>query len=57
VPAALDSNPTFLRLTQPAPAGGRALSTSIVNVLRTGDGRVLAGAVPMSRLEALAAQG
>jgi outer membrane lipoprotein-sorting protein len=57
VPAALDSNATFLRLTQPAPAGGRVLSTSLVTVLRTGDGRVLAGAVPQSRLEALAAQG
>jgi outer membrane lipoprotein-sorting protein len=57
VPAALDSNPTFLRLTQAAPDGGRALSTALVNVLRTGDGRLLAGAVPMSRLQALAAQG
>jgi outer membrane lipoprotein-sorting protein len=57
VPAALDSDATFLRLTQPAPAGGRALSTALVTVLRTGDGRVLAGAVPLSRLEALAAQG
>lgn len=57
VPAALDSNATFLRLTQPAPGGGRVLSTSLVTVLRTGDGRVLAGAVPQSRLEALAAQG
>lgn len=57
VPAALDSNATFQRLTQPAPDGGRTLSTSLVNVLRTADGRVLAGAVPMSRLQALAAQG
>jgi outer membrane lipoprotein-sorting protein len=57
VPAALDSNAAFLRLTQAAPAGGRVLSTSLVTVLRTGDGRVLAGAVPQSRLEALAAQG
>ena len=57
VPAALDSNATFLRLTEPAPAGGRVLSTSLITVLRTGDGRVLAGAVPTSRLVALAAQG
>ena len=57
VPAALASNATFLRLTQPAPDGGRVLSTSLVTVLRTGDGRVLAGAVSQSRLEALAAQG
>ncbi|MCU1473098.1 sigma-E factor regulatory protein RseB domain-containing protein [Amnibacterium sp.] len=57
VPASIDSNATFLRLTQPAAGGGRILSTSLVTVLRTGDGRVLAGAVPASRLEALAAQG
>ncbi len=57
VPAALDSNATFLRLTQVAPAGGRLLSTSLVNVLRTADGRVLVGAVPADRLESLAAQG
>lgn len=57
VPAALDSNATFLRLTQPVPGGGRVLSTSLLTVLRTADGRVLAGAVPQSRLEALAAQG
>jgi len=31
------------------------LSTTLVNVLVTNDGHVLAGAVPVSRLEALAA--
>ena len=54
VPASLDSNPTYLRLTT-AVSGGRVLSTSLVNVLRTDDGRVLAGAVPVSRLQAVAA--
>ena len=53
----LDSNATFLRLTQAAPRGGRVLSTSLVTVLRTGDGRLLVGAVPQSRLDELAAQG
>jgi hypothetical protein len=57
VPASLDSNATFLRLTQAAPRGGRVLSTSLVTVLRTGDGRLLVGAVPQSRLDELAAQG
>jgi outer membrane lipoprotein-sorting protein len=54
VPAALASNATFQRLTTPT-ADGRVLATSLVNVLRTDDGRVLAGAVPVSRLVAVAA--
>jgi outer membrane lipoprotein-sorting protein len=44
----------FQQLTKPAD-GGRVLSTTLVNVLVTNDGRVLAGAVPVSRLEAVAA--
>jgi outer membrane lipoprotein-sorting protein len=55
VPASLTKNPNYLRLTQEV-AGGRALTTSLVNVLRTDDGRVLAGAVPLDRLQAVAAQ-
>lgn len=35
--------------------GGRAVSTSLVSLLMTDDGRVLVGAVPVSRLEAVAA--
>ncbi len=54
VPASIESNPTYERLTT-AVDGGRVLSTSLVNVLRTDDGRVLAGAVPVSRLRAVAA--
>ena len=53
VPASLQSNPTYLRLTT-AVDGGRVLSTSLVNVLRTDDGRVFAGAVPVSALQAAA---
>jgi hypothetical protein len=51
----LTSNPLYGELTTPV-AGGRALSTSLVSVLLTDDGRVFAGAVPVSRLEAVAAQ-
>jgi outer membrane lipoprotein-sorting protein len=35
-------------------AGGRALQTSLISVLLTSDGRVFAGAVPISTLEAAA---
>jgi hypothetical protein len=41
-------------ITQPVD-GGRALSTSLVSVLLTDDGRVLAGSVPVERLVELAA--
>lgn len=54
VPASLDSNATYQRLTT-AVTGGRVLSTALVNVLRTDDGRVFAGAVPVERLQAVAA--
>lgn len=54
VPASIDSNATYQRLTT-AVSGGRALETSLVNVLRTDDGRVLVGAVPVERLQAVAA--
>jgi len=35
--------------------GGRAISTSLLNVLLTDDGRVFAGSVPLERLQAAAA--
>jgi outer membrane lipoprotein-sorting protein len=54
-PASLTSSPLFGQLTS-AVAGGHALSTSLVSVLVTDDGRVLAGAVPVSALQAVAAQ-
>ena len=52
-PSDLASNPTVDRLTT-AVAGGRVLHTALGNVLLTDDGRVLAGAVPVSRLESAA---
>ncbi|HEV7183913.1 MAG TPA: DUF2092 domain-containing protein [Leifsonia sp.] len=54
-PASLTSSPLFAELTT-AVSGGRALSTSLVSVLVTADGRVIAGAVPVSALQAVAAQ-
>ncbi len=52
-PSSITSNPLFAQLTTPV-AGGRALSTSLVSVLLTDDGRIFAGAVPVSRLQAAA---
>lgn len=52
-PASLTTDPLFSQLTTSV-AGGRALSTSLVSVLVTADGRVLAGAVPVSALQAAA---
>lgn len=52
-PASLTTDPLFAQLTT-AVGGGRALSTSLVSVLVTADGRVLAGAVPVSALQAAA---
>jgi outer membrane lipoprotein-sorting protein len=53
VPADLAANATVRRLSTAAD-GGRVLHTALVNVLLTSDGRVLAGAVPVSRLESAA---
>ena len=53
VPASISSNPTVSRLTTAAD-GGRVLHTALINVLLTADGRVLAGAVPVSSLESAA---
>lgn len=53
VPAGLLDAPLVKQLATPV-AGGRALSSSLVNVLVTNDGRILAGAVPLSALEAAA---
>lgn len=47
------TNPTVQRLTT-AVDGGRVLHTSLVNVLLTDDGHVLAGAVPVAALQAAA---
>lgn len=50
------ADPLGRQLTK-AVDGGRVLTTALVNVLVTDDGRVLAGAVPVSRLQAVAAAG
>jgi outer membrane lipoprotein-sorting protein/uncharacterized membrane protein len=49
----LSSSSEFAELTT-AVAGGRVLHTSLFNILFTSDGRVLAGSVPIARLQAVA---
>jgi outer membrane lipoprotein-sorting protein len=53
LPPSVTGNTLFGELTTAVP-GGRALQTSLVSVLFTDDGRVLAGAVPIATLEAAA---
>ena len=53
-PSALTGNPLFGQLTR-AVSGGRLLHTALVNVLVTGDGRVLVGSVPVEALQTAAA--
>lgn len=52
--ASLLSDPLLAQISSDVD-GGRYLSTALVGVLVTDDGRVLAGAVPLSRLQAVAA--
>jgi len=54
LPAATTGSPLYAELTHAVP-GGRALTTSLLSVLITTDGSVLVGAVPIDRLEAVAA--
>jgi len=54
-PSGILDSPLLKQLATPA-AGGKAISSSLVNVLITNDGRVLAGAVPLATLEAAAAK-
>ncbi|HEY0258609.1 MAG TPA: hypothetical protein VGC18_02050 [Lacisediminihabitans sp.] len=54
VPAAATRSPLFSELTT-AVTGGRVFSTSLVTVLLTSDGRVVAGSVPVARLQDVAA--
>jgi outer membrane lipoprotein-sorting protein len=49
VPSQLTASPLFGQLTESV-EGGRLLSTSLLNVLITDDGRVFAGAVPVRTL-------
>ena len=53
VPAHALNDPLVGELTQSV-GGGRALSTSLVSVLITADGRVFAGSVPVSALQSAA---
>jgi outer membrane lipoprotein-sorting protein len=53
--ASLANSPIFGQMTTSV-AGGRVLSTSLVNVLLTDDGRVFAGAVPVATLQAAASK-
>jgi len=52
--ASLLSDPLLAQVSSDVD-GGRYLSTALLGVLVTDDGRVLAGAVPLSRLQAVAA--
>lgn len=54
VPAELTESPLWAELTSPV-AEGQLLSTSLLNVLVTPDGRVFVGAVPAEVLQAAAA--
>ena len=49
----LDSTPLLAQAAVPV-AGGRLLSTSLLNILLTDDGRAFAGSVPVERLQAVA---
>ncbi len=51
----LDTSALYDTLTKPVPEG-RLLTSALLSVLVTNDGRVLAGAVPGAALQALAAQ-
>jgi outer membrane lipoprotein-sorting protein len=55
VPSGFADSPLVRQLAAPA-AGGRVLSSSLFTVFLADDGRVLAGAVPASALEAAAAR-
>ena len=54
VPSEMTSSKIFAQVTS-AVDGGRLLSTALVNVLLTDDGRLFAGSVPLERLQTAAA--
>ncbi|MGP0221337.1 LolA family protein [Paenarthrobacter sp. NCHU4564] len=54
VPPEVAASPQLAQALQPV-AGGRALTTALVNVLFLDDGRIYAGMVPLERLETAAA--
>jgi hypothetical protein len=49
-------NDPLLRQATVTVSGGRAISTSLLNVLLTDDGRIFVGSVPLERLQAAAAR-
>lgn len=51
--ASLTSSPLYSQLSTPV-TGGRAISTTLLTVLITDDGKVLVGSVPLSRLQTVA---
>jgi outer membrane lipoprotein-sorting protein len=53
--AELTASPLYSQLTDTVD-GGRAVSTTLLSVLITDDGRVFAGSVPVERLQAVAAE-
>ena len=55
-PEGAGSGAALLEQAAVAVPGGRLVSTSLVNVLILDDGRILAGSVPLERLQAAAAQ-
>ena len=55
-PAELTASPQFAQATE-AVSGGALLSTELLNILITDDGRVFAGSVPLERLQSAAADG
>ena len=54
VPAGQQEIPAELMQLSTAVDGGQLLSTALVNVLITDDGRILAGSVTVERLQAVA---
>ncbi|HSU70966.1 MAG TPA: hypothetical protein VLI70_05870 [Micrococcaceae bacterium] len=56
LPPSLLSSPLLAQATRSVD-GGRLLSTALVNVLITNDGRIFAGSVPLERLQSAAASG
>ncbi|MDQ6753355.1 MAG: hypothetical protein M3017_08115 [Actinomycetota bacterium] len=56
LPPDLTASPLLAQTMRTVP-GGRLLSTALVNVLLTSDGRVFAGSVPLERLQAAAGGG
>jgi len=56
LPPSLLSSPLLAQATRSVD-GGRLLSTELVNVLITNDGRIFAGSVPLERLQSAAASG